>query len=101
MTAALFGDGASSTTCDSVEFLDNSLAIIFVTQLISQLLHWFVNYLVGLPEAVPWDISVIVTAGLFNDKTSTVTGGDIAAIIFVTYLINQFDNAEIVEQVNK
>jgi hypothetical protein len=42
-----------------------------------------------------------VTAGLFNDKTSTVTGGDIAAIIFVTYLINQFDNAEIVEQVNK
>ena len=57
--------------------------------------------LVGLPEAVPWDIAVIVTAGLFNDGASTVTGDDIAAIIFVTYLINQFDNAEIVEQVNK
>ena len=57
--------------------------------------------LVGLPEAVPWDIAVIVTADLFNDGTSTVTGGELAAIIFVTYLINQFDNAEIVEQVNK
>ena len=46
--------------------------------------------LVRLPEAVPWDVNVIVTAGLLTDGASTMTGDGIGfldnalAIIFVT-----------------
>ena len=43
VTAGTLNDGASTTSGDGVGFLDNALAIIFVTQLISQLLHWLVN----------------------------------------------------------
>jgi hypothetical protein len=43
VTTSLFGDGASTMTGDGIGFLDNAAAIIFVTQLISQLLHWLVG----------------------------------------------------------
>jgi predicted butyrate kinase (DUF1464 family) len=58
------------------------------------LVGWLIS-LVGLPEAVPWDIAVIVTAGTLNDGASTTTGYCIGfldnalAIIFATQLISQ------------
>ena len=33
---------------------------------------WLIS-LIGLPQAVPWDIAVIVTAGTLNDRASTTT----------------------------
>jgi len=70
-------------------------------QLVNYLIGWLVS-LIGLPEAVPLDVAVKNGAGLLDDEASTTTGDCIGfldnarAIIFVTYLINQFDNAEIV-----